>query len=290
LAKRPRNTERPGGRSRGLPSPEALLEFLRIERYADVDEFEPRYFVDLYPEVYGGKSIGVVRRLLERKKLNPQQIRTALYNLIENGSCYVAERNLVLCFSLRLQSAAECAASFVHHACRRLNEIELPWEESPEGKEEGFYRKVVEYGIVDFGSRVLCSMRPLREEQELFGAYSAEREDVEEALGFSYRQYIETVDFLVLHRDFEAHQRRYAVRPELLSRFINNRSLKQLDFAARELGELFGSDLYQGFIEGEISKRFIRSLFFRSLAGSQCARNLYLNAVQRTRTKRPSAK
>ena len=29
MAKRPRNTERPGGRSRGLPSPEALLEFLR---------------------------------------------------------------------------------------------------------------------------------------------------------------------------------------------------------------------------------------------------------------------
>lgn len=265
---------------------DALLEFLRIERYADVDEFEPRYFVDLYPEVYGAKSVGAVRRLLERKKLNPDQVRGALYGLIENGSCYVPERNLLLCFSLRLQSAAECAASFVHHACRRLNEAELPWEESAEGREEGFYRKVIEYGLVDFGSRVLCSVRPLREEQELFGAYSAEREEIEEAMGFSYREYIETVDFLVLHRDFEWNQRRYAHRPQLMSRFLRSRPLKQLDFAAHELGELFGSELYQGYVEGEISKRFIRSLFFRSLAGSKCARTLYFKAVQRTRTKR----
>ena len=264
---------------------DALLEFLRIERYADVDEFEPRYFVDLYPEVYGAKSVGTVRRLLERKTLNPQQVRGTLYNLIENGSCYVPERNMLLCFSLRLQSAAECAASFVHHACRRLNEAELPWEESEEGREEGFYRKVVEYGLVDFGSRVLCSVRPLREEQELFGAYSAEREEVEEAMGFSYREYIETVDFLVLHRDFELNQRRYARRPELMNRFLTARPLKQLDFAAHELGELFGSELYQAYVEGEVSKRFIRSLFFRSLAGAKCARNLYFKAIQRTRTK-----
>jgi len=265
---------------------DALLEFLRIERYADVDEFEPRYFVDLYPEVYGAKSVGAVRRLLERKKLNPDQVRGALYSLIENGSCYVPERNLLLCFSLRLQSAAECAASFVHHACRRLNEAELPWEESAEGRDEGFYRKVIEYALVDFGSRVLCSVRPLREEQELFGAYSAEREEIEEAMGFSYREYIETVDFLVLHRDFELNQRRYAQRPQLMSRFLQARPLKQLDFAAHELGELFGSELYQGYVEGEISKRFIRSLFFRSLAGSKCSRSLYFKAVQRTRTKK----
>jgi hypothetical protein len=264
---------------------DALLEFLRIERYADVDEFEPRYFVDLYPEVYGAKSVGTVRRLLERKKLTPQQIRETLYNLIENGSFYVPERNVLLCFSLRLQSAAECAASFVHHACRRLNEAELPWEESEEGREEGFYRKVVEYGLVDFGSRVLCSVRPLREEQELFGAYSAEREEVEEAMGFSYREYIETVDFLVLHRDFELNQRRYTRRPELMNRFLTARPLKQLDFAAHELGELFGSELYQAYVEGEVSKRFIRSLFFRSLAGAKCARTLYFKAIQRTRTR-----
>jgi hypothetical protein len=264
---------------------DALLEFLRIERYADVDEFEPRYFVDLYPEVYGAKSVGAVRRLLERKKLNYDQVRAALYSLIENGSCYVPERNLLLCFSLRLQSAAECAASFVHHACRRLNEAELPWEDTEEGRPEGFYRKVIEYGLVDFGSRVLCSVRPLREEQELFGAYSAEREEIEEAMGFSYREYIETVDFLVLHRDFELNPRRYAHPPRLMSRFLSARPLKQLDFAAHELGELFGSELYQGYIEGEISKRFIRSLFFRSLAGGKCARTLYFKAVQRTRTK-----
>ena len=266
---------------------DALLEFLRIERYADADEFEPRYFVDLYPEVYGAKSVGTVRRLLERKKLNPQQVRATLYNLIENGSCYVPERNVLLCFSLRLQSAAECAASFVHHACRRLNEAELPWEESEEGREEGFYRKVVEYGLVDFGSRVLCSVRPLREEQELFGAYSAEREEVEEAMGFSYRDYIETVDFLVLHRDFELNQRRYAHRPELMNRFLTTQPLKQLDFAAHELGELFGSELYQAYIEGQVSKRFIRSLFFRSLAGNKCACSVYFKAIQRTRTKIP---
>jgi len=127
--------------------------------------------------------------------------------------------------------------------------------------------------------------RPLREEQELFGAYSAEREEIEEAMGFSYREYIETVDFLVLHRDFELNQRRYAHRPEIINRFLRARPLKQLDFAAQELGELFGSELYQGYVEGQISKRFIRSLFFRSLAGAKCARSLYFKAIQRTRIK-----
>ena len=104
-------------------------------------------------------------------------------------------------------------------------------------------------------------------------------------MGFSYREYIETVDFLVLHRDFELNQRRYALRPELMNRFLTARPLKQLDFAAHELGELFGSELYQAYVEGQVSKRFIRSLFFRSLAGAECARNVYFKAIQRTRTR-----
>ncbi len=269
---------------------DALLEFLGVERYADADDFEPRYFVDLYPEVYGHNSVSEVRRLLQRKKLNEAQVGRALRMLMEGKSYYLPERNVLLCFALRLQSASEAAASFVHHACRRLNETELPWEESGEGKEDGFYRKAIEYGLVDFGSRVLYSARPLALEQELLAAYSASAEEIEEAECMSARDYLETVDFLLLHRDLELYEHRYAQRPALLKRFIRNKSLESLDFAARKLGTLFGSDLYQAYIEGDLPKRWVRSLFFKSLAGVGRARAIYFNAAQKARKPSPAAR
>ncbi len=263
---------------------DALLEFLGVERYADADDFEPRYFVDLYPEVYGRNSVAEVGRLLQRKKLNDAQVQKALRRLVEDQSYYLPERNLLLSLSLRLHSASEAAASFVHHACRRLNETELPWEESGEGKEDGFYRKALEYGLIDFGARVLYSARHLAGEQELLAAYSASRQEIEESSCMAFREYIETVDFLLLHRDFELNEHRYAHPPALLKKFIQNQSLEQLDFAARKLGMLFGSDLYQAYIEGDVPKRSVRSLFFKSLAGHGRARSIYFHAVQKART------
>jgi hypothetical protein len=50
--------------------------------------------------------------------------------------------------------------------------------------------------------------------------------------------------------------------------------------AIRLLGRLLGSDLYSAYLNGRISKRLLRSLYFRDLSKSGEARTLYLRAMR----------
>ena len=60
---------------------------------------------------------------------------------------------------------------------------------------------------------------------------------------------------------------------------------KQVALAAEKLGYMLGSELYDAYVAGGISKRYIRSLFFRKLSGPQ-ARGVCLQIARKTRSRR----
>jgi hypothetical protein len=59
-------------------------------------------------------------------------------------------------------------------------------------------------------------------------------------------------------------------------------------FLTRQLGYLLGSELYDAYLDGRLAKRFLRSLFFRSLERSGAPRTIYF-ATQRKLRRRKRA-
>src|ERR1700731_3692571 len=103
----------------------SLASFLEINRYSPHNGTQPKFLVDMLPEVHGKSSDATVRRLLSRKGISGQQLESMLANVEERGSAYFPELNAFCIREFQLVHAAEDAARFLHHAClglpKRLN-------------------------------------------------------------------------------------------------------------------------------------------------------------------------
>jgi hypothetical protein len=261
---------------------DALFDFLHIARYGEEDG-SPRYVIDFYPEVASVNSFRQAHFLLTRKSLASRLQAQALSNIVEHGSCYIPELNLMIVQKLRMYAAARNVTSFVHHSCRDFRETEIAPSQQDD-QEEMLYRRALEDALLDFGARVLYPSHSVSEEEDLFALYAEPREEVEANTLFSYREYICILDCVMLHRDYELHSRSYAVQPPLL-RDLLGRPERSLSLIAQYLGRLLGSDLYRAYLAGRFSRCDARSLFMKSLNNGG-ARELYFTTVRRVRKRR----
>jgi len=259
---------------------DALFDFLHISRYSE-DEGPPRYFVDCYPEIASVASLRNAQGLLARKALAQTRRHALMSELVEHGSCYVPESNLLIVHQLRMQAAAKDVVRFVHHACRDFAECAtLDYDLA----EDAFYARALEHAMVDFGARVLCPSHPASEEGDLFSLYAEPREEVEAGTLLPYRDYMRILDCVMLHRDYELNSRSYTAKPTLLEDFLSGSSATR-PLVAKYLGELLGSDLYRAYLAGRFSRSAARSLFFRKL-NTGSAREIYFATVRRVRQRR----
>jgi hypothetical protein len=112
------------------------------------------------------------------------------------------------------------------------------------------------------------------------------KEEIEAGTLLSYREYMRVLDCVMLHRDYERHRRSYAAPPALIRELLSSSSAGAMVLATN-LGQLLGGDLYRAYLAGLISRRTIRSLFFRKLQGGK-AREIYFSlarSVSSARTK-----
>ena len=161
--------------------------------------------------------------------------------------------------------------------------------DSPPAPEDVFYSRVLSEALAYLGSKVLCPGRPPVRESALYPLYAQPREEIEGRTIYSYREYMGMIDFLVLHKDFEAYHRNYRGMPELIRLGIHFAGDK-LEFVTGWLGTMLGTQLYDAYLNGRIAKRFIRSLFLRPLEPPGAPRAVYFAAVRRLiqRSRRPS--
>jgi hypothetical protein len=152
---------------------DSLASFLEINRYSPHNGTQPKFLVDMLPEVHsevhGNSSDAMLRRLLSRKGISEQQLETMLESVEERGSAYFPEVNAFHIRDFQMMHATEDAARFLHHACRGLPERLNGHAISREGAQEGtraslsadiFYTRVIEHAVAYFGSRVLYPSRP----------------------------------------------------------------------------------------------------------------------------------
>jgi hypothetical protein len=147
---------------------DSLGSFLEIDRYSPHNTTQPKFLVDLLPEVYGGSSDGMLRRLLARKGVSDEQAEAMFVEVEESGSAYLPQVNAFYVREFQMMQAAEDVTRFLHHACRglpaRLREntafIFVENTRPTLRTIDDFYTCVMENAVAYLGSRILYPSRP----------------------------------------------------------------------------------------------------------------------------------
>jgi len=228
---------------------DSLAAFLEINRYSPHNHTQPKFLVDMLPEVHGNSSDAMLRRLLSRRVLSEQQLQAAMASVEERGSAYLPQVNAFYLREFQMLHAAEDAARFLHHACRGL-----PLRRNGQDIENGsctaalttdaFYTRVIEHAVAYFGSRVLYPSRPAPESSD----FSFSRAACEKAA-------------------------QTAVRGDE----------EKFESIAQEWGYRMGSEIYAAYLAGKVKPSGPRRLFLAHLDEPGLARKVCMAVVAKIR-------
>ncbi len=205
---------------------DSLVCFLDINRYSSHNGTQPKFLVDLLPEVLSGASDARLRQLLLRAEADPNRIENMLQRVEARGSVYLPAINAIHIREFQMVYAAEEAARFLHHACRGLPLRRNGRSPSSAGRTDRFSIRVVEHALAYFGSRAL---------------YPA-RSEAEPACSTFSRRVLARFEKDALQAD-----------------------RAQFDAIAQRLGYSLGSQLYDAYLRGSVSRTAVRHLFLADL-------------------------
>jgi len=201
---------------------DSLLCFLDINQYSSHNTTQPKFLIDLLPEVYSGSSDGRLRQLLMRAVAGDvRKIEGMLRRVEAQGTVYLPSINAFYVREFQMLYATEEAARFLHHACRGLPASK--GSQAARKPADRFYSRTVEHALAYLGSRVLYPARP------------AERDHTGVNLAATLCQ----------------QRMREAVRTDRAG----------FDCAAQKLGYMLGSELYDAYLRGGVSRTALRHLF-----------------------------
>jgi hypothetical protein len=230
---------------------DSLVSFLEINRYSPHNSTQPRFLVDLLPEVYGGHRDAMLRRLLSRRGMSEQNAEVLLRRVEERGSVYLPQVNALYVREFQMTHAAEDAARFLHHACRGLPHLldghaadrnGLPHRKT---RIDDFYIRAVEHAVAYLGSRVLCPSRPAPNAED---SPQLSRAACEKA----------------------AHS---AARGDDV----------KFESSAQEWGYFIGSQIYDAYLAGKVAPSGLRRLFLAHLDEPGMARKVCATVIVKLR-------
>jgi hypothetical protein len=231
---------------------DSLASFLEINRYSPHNGTQPKFLVDMLPEVHGNSSDAMLRRLLSRKGISEQQRETMLASVEERGSAYLPQVNAFHIREFQMMHAAEDATRFLHHACRGLPQRIKAHGTSVDGVKDNalgiadtFYARVIENAVAYFGSRVLYPSRPAPESEDA----PLSRTAVEKAA-------------------------QSAIRADE----------EKFESIAQDWGYCIGSEIYDLYLAGKVKPSGLRRLFLAHLDRPGLARKVCTAVIARIRS------
>jgi hypothetical protein len=233
---------------------DSLASFLEINRYSPHNGTQPKFLVDMLPEVHGNSSDAMLRHLLSRKGISELQMETMLARVEERGSAYLPQVNAFYIREFQLMHAAEDAARFLHHACRglpqRLNghgadPNDLPGSNNPALPTDAFYTRVIEHAVAYFGSRVLYPSRPAPQAEDAPALSRAACEKAAQAATRADEDKFETI--------------------------------------AQDWGYRLGSQIYNVYLAGKVKQSGLRRLFLAHLDRPGAARKVCTAVIAKIR-------
>jgi len=241
---------------------DSLARFLEINRYSPHNGTQPKFLVDMLPEVYGGTSDAMLGRLLSRKGISEQDRESLLTSVERRGSAYLPQVNAFYIREFQMMHAAEDITRFLHHACqglpRRLNgqsmeDVVADPDNSQAPRTDRFYRHVIEHAVAFFGSRVLYPSRPSPFEDN---APQLSRAGCEKAAQAA------------IEADAE-----------------------KFNAMAEEWGYRIGSQIYDAYVAGKVAPSGVRRLFLTHLDEPGIARKICGTVISKLRSiARPQAR
>src|SRR6202453_118310 len=99
---------------------DSLASFLEINRYSPHNSTQPKFLVDMLPEVHGASYDTVLQRLLSRKGVSEPETESLLGQVEQRGSTYLSRVNAFYVREFQMLHVAEDAARFLHQACQGL--------------------------------------------------------------------------------------------------------------------------------------------------------------------------
>ena len=259
---------------------DGMVRFLGINQYSSHNTTQPRLLVDLMPEVYSRSSDALLRRLLSRKGFTAEQRRSLLCRVRERGSVYLTPINAVYVREFSMTSAAEDATRFLHQACRGLPHIcngkaaPNAANVAPLHQGDAFYVTVLEHALAFFGSRILHPARPGLRDADIAELFNITREDLEYQTALPFADAVEALDFLTRHRE-----RAFCAEPAPAF------SGRKYEYVAEQLGYLTGNDLYNAYLEGDLTTAALRKLFLTHIEAPGVAREAYVQLRTRLRSR-----
>jgi Haem-binding uptake, Tiki superfamily, ChaN len=227
---------------------DSLVRFLGIDRYSPQNGRQPRFLVDLLPEVYCGSSEAAFRRQLLRRGTTEEAIAAMLGHVEDRGSVYVPQVNAFYVRELQMMYAGEEAARFLHHACRGLPLNANGHRESAPEFSDRFYSRALEHAVAYFGSRVLYPARA-----------AVRREEAGELSRGLCRQLLEKAK-----RAPDA----------------------EFDRIAQRLGYMIGSESYDVYLDGGLVPATLKQVLLNRLDEPGAARKVCLRLAVRLRSRK----
>lgn len=232
---------------------DSLARFLEINRYSPHNGTQPKFLVDLMPEVYGGSSDGMLRRLLSRKSIAETEREAMLASVEERGSAYLPQVNAFYVREFQMIHAAEDATRFLHHACQglpqRLNGhaeggIVISSQRGRRTAIDDFYTRVIEHAVAYFGSRVLYPSRSVPSDSSPLSRAACEK------------------------------AAQAAIRTEA----------SKCESAAQDLGYRIGNQIYDAYLAGKVAPSGLRRLFLAHLDEPGLARKVCAAVIAKIRS------
>jgi uncharacterized iron-regulated protein len=227
---------------------DSLLRFLDVDRYSSHNGTQPKFLVDLLPEVHHGSSDARLRRLLSRATDDAERVEAMLQKVESLGTAYLPAINAFYVREFQMNSAAEEASRFLHHACRGLPLRRNGHAAAASEPVDRFYARTLEHALAWFGSRVLYPARPAISNQE---ACEFSRAACEKLMHDAVRG----------GRD-------------------------KFDSIAQKLGYTLGSQLYDAYLRGCVSRSVLRHLFLARIEEPGKARAVCWEVARKIRGSR----
>jgi len=230
---------------------DSLASFIEINRYSPHNGTQPRFLVDMLPEVHGNSSDAMFHRLLARKGVSERQRDSMLAAVEQRGSAYLPQVNAFYIREFQMMHAAEDATRFLHHACRGLpqrgpgNGVNGNGVHTAAGATDAFYARVIEHAVAYFGSRVLYPSRPAPE------------------------------------ADNQVPLSRVAC--EKAAQAAARTGEERFESAAQEWGYRLGSLLYDAYLAGKVKQSALRRLFLAHLDQPGLARKICAAMIAKAR-------
>jgi hypothetical protein len=203
---------------------DSLACFLDINRYSSHNTSQPKFLVDLLPEVISGSSDARLRQLLLRAFHDSRKVENVLQRVEMQGSIYLPSINAIYVREFQMMYTAEAAARFLHHACRglplRRNGALASFASA---RNDRFYARTLENALAYFGSRVLYPASPPDDES---GSLTVSMKACEK-----------------------------------LAQEAMNAERKKFDENAQRLGVTLGTELYDAYLRGSVGRTVLRHLF-----------------------------